>query len=199
MNPLSCLLLLVWSLSLAGCASRSLEDVSARIRYLQNKEKYAEAVDAAVDESKRMRGKDRSEVLLMAAEISSMLYQSTGDKKHLLKTQQLLGKVIKEKTILDGRPQDMAATLLEHAGKYDKAIQFVKKAEKMAGADGEAAGQYLLHQIQILRKCATDDEVADAARVFLEKYPKHSKVAQAEAIIEAIENKKRLETQTQPE
>ena len=162
--------------------------ILTRVRYLQGKEQYKEALDAALNGADHTRGKDRAEILLKAAETAFALDAKTGKKGYALQAIQILKTIMDERKMIDGRPQDLAAKIFEAHGKIDKASKYLLLAEKMAGQENkDLAGNYRIDLIQLYRKSASLQQAIDEANVFMSTYPRHPRRAELETQLHQME------------
>lgn len=179
MNKRVIVLICGLSAAFAGCG----EDpglVQTRIRFLMEQNKPQQALDEGLKRVQDVRMSHRGEVLLDLAKVAITLYRSGGQKSNGIKALEMMREVIDNKLILDGRPYMTASEVFEIDHQYDKAVEYMERAEGLFPSDPYQAGLCRYNIIRIYRDTSYNDGVLKHAKIFREKYSSHDRMQDVE-------------------
>ena len=189
-------LLLSGLLLLLTACGEDPERVMTRVRYLQNKEQYDEAITTALKGADHVPNKDRAELLLKAVELAHTQNALTGKKTYATQSLEILKTLMDEKLLMDGQPEAMAAKIFDSHGKFEKASKYLMAAEKIAATQNmDLAGNYRIDLVQLFNRPGSKDQAIKEAKVFLNKYPRHPRREEMENTLYQLEAE--LESQWQ--
>ena len=169
--------------------------IISRVNFLRSRNKLDEALAEAIQGAEKLSGKDKAEVLFLAADLMVQKYQETREKSHATQALQIIQQLINENLATDGRPQGMAAIVFEIDQQYDIAIKYLREAEKLAAGDIQNAGTYNYRIVSMTQKSAGYLKVISAADEYLAKYPNHDRRQEVEQWKQEAETSLELQRQ----